>query len=275
DRVRRRGQEPVGRGGRPVTDVRRPDAIPEAILEEVPGAPPVDAGAAPPPSPPRSPGPPRRPRRPRDLTPSDAGVMVGCFLSSLALCWLVFSRLTGGIGWLGYGLCVFVVGLVLLYIVTTDALGRDVAIDRVVTAIVIVTSVVLLVALVFLLVYVVSNGIKALRITFFFKDQRGVTPVMPSTAGGGSHAIIGTLEQVGLALLWSVPLGLLAAIFLNESRSKWRRPVRIFVDAMSGLPSVIAGLFIYAVFVLPYARTISLFSFNGFMASLALAMIML
>ena len=48
---------------------------------------------------------------------------------------------------------------------------------------------------------------------------------MPSSAGGGSHAIIGTIEAVGLALLWSLPLGLSAAVFLNESRSRWRRPV--------------------------------------------------
>ena len=79
---------------------------------------------------------------------------------------------------------------------------------------------------------------------------------MPATAGGGSHAIVGTLEQVGLALLWSLPLGVAAAVFLNESRSKWRRPVRIFVDAMSGLPSVIAGLFIFAVLILPYAKQV-------------------
>ena len=76
---------------------------------------------------------------------------------------------------------------------------------------------------------------------------------MPATAGGGAHAIVGTIEQVGLALVWSLPLGLAAAVFLNESRSRWRRPVRIFVDAMSGLPSIIAGLFIYAVLILPYA----------------------
>jgi phosphate transport system permease protein len=98
---------------------------------------------------------------------------------------------------------------------------------------------------------------------------------MPATAGGGSHAIIGTIEQVGLALIWSLPLGLLAAVFLNESRSRWRRPVRIFVDAMSGLPSVLAGLFIFAVLILPFAKKSTVFSFNGLMASFALAMIML
>src|SRR6201999_4579636 len=88
-----------------------------------------------------------------------------------------------------------------------------------------------------------------------------------------------TIEQVGLALIWSLPLALLAAVFLNETRSKWRRPVRIFVDAMSGLPSVLAGVFIYATLILPYAKSVDVlgwhvFSFNGLMASLALALIM-
>ena len=64
-------------------------------------------------------------------------------------------------------------------------------------------------------------------------------------------------------------------MFLNESRSRWRRPVRIFVDAMSGLPSIVAGLFIFAVFILPFATRHALFGFNGFMASLALALLML
>ena len=74
----------------------------------------------------------------------------------------------------------------------------------------------------------------------------------------------------------TVPLALATAVFLNETRSRFRRPVRIFVDAMSGLPSIVAGLFIYAVLILPFGETSSsLFGFNGFMASLALAMIML
>jgi phosphate transport system permease protein len=86
---------------------------------------------------------------------------------------------------------------------------------------------------------------------------------------------VGTIEQVAMALLWSLPLGLSAAVFLNESRSRWRRPVRIFVDAMSGLPSVVAGLFIFAVLIIPFAKRTPFFGFNGLMAALALSMIML
>ena len=111
--------------------------------------------------------------------------------------------------------------------------------------------------------------------SFFFHDQRGVTPTQPATAGGGLHAIVGTIEQVGLALLISLPLGAAAAFFLNESRSRLRRPVRIFVDAMSGMPSIVSGLFIYATLIIPLSKDSDLFSFNGFMASLALSMTMM
>jgi len=201
--------------------------------------------------------------------------ILGSLASAVCFSWLVFDVLTEGVGWLGFGLIVFVVFLVLLWVVTADRLGSTTATDRVATAVVIVSAFVILIPLAWLIWFVVSKGLTALRPNFFFEDQRGITPVKPATAGGASHAIVGTLEQVGLALIWSLPLGLLAAIFLNESRSRWRRPVRIVVDAMSGLPSIVAGLFIYAVFVLPYAKKIPLFSFNGFMASLALALIML
>jgi phosphate transport system permease protein len=239
-------------------------------------------GASPPPKggrPEQRARPVRTPRRPRELTATDVATLLGCLASSLCLTWLVFEVLSSGIGWFGFGLVVFVVFLVELFVVTADQLGRTAATDRVATAIVVTGAAALLVPLVWILGYVVVKGVEALRLSFFFHDQRGVTPVLPATAGGGAHAIVGTIQQVGLALVWSLPLALLAAVFLNESRSVWRRPVRIFVDAMSGLPSVLAGLFIYATLILPYAKkftlfSFTLFSFNGLMASLALALIM-
>jgi phosphate transport system permease protein len=217
----------------------------------------------------------RIPRRPREYTAIDIATMVGCALSAVAICWLLFDVLGQGMGWFGFVVVAFILYLVLQFFVTSDRLGVMAAKDRVATTIVTTGSIVLMIPLVWLIGYVTVKGLQALRPTFFVKDQTGITPILPSTAGGGSHAIVGTIEQVGLALLWSLPLGLLAAIFLNESRSKWRRPVRIFVDAMSGLPSIVAGLFIFATLILPFAKKSSLFSFNGFMASLALAMVML
>lgn len=217
----------------------------------------------------------RNPRRPRELTPDDVVTFVACLASAVCLNWLITARFTDGLGWFGVLITTYVSFLVLFAIATADRLGRLVATDRCVTVVVISAGVALLVPLVWLIGYIVVRGFAALRPAFFVEDQSGITPVRPATDGGGAHAIVGTIEQVGMALLWSLPLGLAAAVFLNESRSTWRRPVRIFVDAMSGLPSIVAGLFIYAVLIIPFAATYSVFSFNGFMASLALAMIML
>jgi phosphate transport system permease protein len=218
---------------------------------------------------------PRRRRRPTELTATDLGTMVGCAASALALAWLIFARLTDGVGWFGFVLVAYAGFLLLFALVTSDRLGGLVAADRVVTVLVTTGAVLLMVPLVWLIAYVVTEGAPALRFDFFVKDQAGVSPQDPPTAGGGSHAIVGSLEQVGLALAFTVPLALSTAVFLNETRSRFRRPVRIFVDAMSGLPSVVAGLFIYAVFIIPYNDSFAVFGYNGFMASLALAMVML
>jgi phosphate transport system permease protein len=229
------------------------------------------APAAPPPLP----RPPRVPVRPRELTTVDYATMAGCALSALALTWLVFARLTDGVGWLGFLVVAYIMFLALFALVTADRVNGLVARDRLATVAVTSGAVVLLAPLLWLVGYVVLKGLPALRPNFFTEDQRGITPTMPATAGGGSHAIIGSLLQVGLALVMTVPLALATAVFLNETRSRFRRPVRIFVDAMSGLPSIVAGLFIYAVLILPFGSSGTLFGFNGFMASLALAMIML
>jgi phosphate transport system permease protein len=217
----------------------------------------------------------RAPRRPSERTTDDVAMLIASGVSSLAVCWLVFARFTDGVGWFGFLLCAFFGFLAIYYVVMNEQHGSLVAADRVATVVVISGAIALLIPLAWLIGYVVARGLPSLRPGFFIHDQKGITPTMPATAGGGSHAITGTIEQVGLALVWSLPLGLLAAVFLNESRSRWRRPVRVFVDAMSGIPSVLAGLFIFAVLILPYARSFTLFSFNGLMASLALAMIML
>jgi phosphate transport system permease protein len=252
------------------------DPITEDLIVDVSdGAPPATPSRHGTTVPPPRRRPDRSPRRPRELTLIDLWTMVGSIVSAICLNWMVFFRLTAGSSVFGFLLCTYVTFLLLYWVVTVDRLGRLVATDRVMTVFVISAGIIVLIPLVLLISYIFVEGLKALRLTFLTEDQTGIVPLDPATAGGGSHAIIGTIEQVGLALLWSVPLGLAAAVFLNESRSPWRRPVRIFVDAMSGLPSIVAGLFIYATLILPLAKKSDIFGFNGFMASLALALIML
>jgi phosphate transport system permease protein len=99
--------------------------------------------------------------------------------------------------------------------------------------------------------------------------MRGVGPL--ENAGGAYHAIIGTLEQVLVASVISIPLGLLAAIYLVEyGRGRLAYWIRFFVDVMTGLPSIVAGLFIFAFWVLGLHQ-----GFSGLAAGLALSILML
>lgn len=214
-------------------------------------------------------------RRPTALEPADALLALVSAVSSLALCWLVFSVFTDGVGWLGFWLVAYLLFVAIYFFVTYERLGRLAAVDRVVTVATWTAMVVVLVPLVWIILYVVTKGLPGLSWGFFVHTQRGITPEMPAAAGGAAHAIVGTIEQVGIALLISLPLGTMTAIFLAEGRSRLRRVVRIFVDAMSGMPSIVSGLFIYATLIIPLAKDNRFFGFDGFMASLALSVTMM
>jgi phosphate transport system permease protein len=97
--------------------------------------------------------------------------------------------------------------------------------------------------------------------------MRGLGPL--DAGGGVYHAMVGTVEQVLLTALIAVPLGLLVAIYLAEyGRGRFANLVRFVVDVMTGVPSIVAGLFIYAFWVLPRGP-------SGFAAALALSILML
>lgn len=105
----------------------------------------------------------------------------------------------------------------------------------------------------------------------FFTTDMGLTgPLSPLTEGGIFHALIGTLEQITIALVITVPLGIATAVFLNEVGGRYARLVRTVVEAMTALPSVVAGLFIYGSVIILWTR-----EFNGFAASLAITVLML
>lgn len=211
----------------------------------------------------------------RVWTLTDVGLLVGAAAAGLSLAWLGYYRLSPAHGWLGFVLVAYVLFVGLYYAVTWDVQGRVVAADRLIGALIWTGAALMLIPLAWLLVFVTVKGVPTLRPSFFIHDQAGVRPTDPATAGGGLGAIVGTLEEVGIAILFSAPLGVLTAVFLNETRARLRRTVRIFVDAMSGLPSEVAGLFIYAALVLTISSVTGHSGFSGFMASLALTLIML
>ncbi|MDQ1534541.1 MAG: phosphate transport system permease protein [Actinomycetota bacterium] len=211
---------------------------------------------------------PDRPKRRARIDREQLRLTAACAVSAFALVWVVYYRLTPASGAFGFAVCWYLAFIATTWLVVREREGQLAATDRAMTLAIGTVSVVLITALAFILGEVVVKGIPSLRPHFFTKTMSGVGPLSKATEGGAFHSIVGTLEQVGLATLISVPLGVLTAVYLNEIGGRFTRPVRMFVDAMSGVPSIVCGLFIYALWVLR-------FGFSGFAAALALSILML
>ncbi len=147
--------------------------------------------------------------------------------------------------------------------------GRRRATNRLVTLGAALSFLLAMLPLVAVLGYTLSRGIKRLSPNFLTHSMAGVGPL--DSGGGVYHSILGTVEQVGIASLVSVPLGLLVAIYITEyGRGRLAFSIRFFIDVMTGIPSIVAGLFIFAFWVLVLHR-----GFSGFAAALSLAILML
>jgi phosphate transport system permease protein len=142
--------------------------------------------------------------------------------------------------------------------------------DRLATTLVVACFLIALIPLIWLLWTVVSKGAHALTQSGWFTgSQRGIT--YRDSGGGAWHAILGTLEQVLLCTVISVPIALLVAIYLVEYGSgPLARITTFMVDILTGIPSIVAALFIYAVFI----TTLGL-QRAGWFVSLALVMLMI
>ncbi len=119
--------------------------------------------------------------------------------------------------------------------------------DRLATVGVTAAFLLALVPLVSLVWIVVSNGLERFGWTFLNTDMVGIYGSM--IEGGVYHAVIGTLQVTGIAAIISIPLGIFTAIYLVEyGRGPLKRGITLLVDVMTGIPSIVAGLFAFAVF---------------------------
>ncbi|MFF0202347.1 phosphate ABC transporter permease PstA [Streptomyces sp. NPDC005017] len=167
-----------------------------------------------------------------------------------------------------WGLIAALVYILGTYVIAARVEGKRQAKDRVATSMVWVAFVLALVPLVSLIWETVVRGVKVLDV-YFLTHSMGV--VADSEPGGGIyHAIIGTLEQVGLATLIAAPIGVLTAIYLVEyGRGRLAQAITFFVDVMTGIPSIVAGLFILSLMLMWDLQPF------GFAGSLALAILMM
>jgi len=242
-------------------------------------APPADRGAgvqtgqAPPPRttvPWRSASAPRPPQARRQLAGvrrEDVLAVGGALASALAatgLLWTQLAPFTGITGYIVVSWCLFVVIYVTLVAFDNN---RPTVRDRVSAVIMHSLAAVVVLTLLFIILYTVFRAAKALvHLNFYTQDLHTTSAFDPLTKGGVLHAMIGTIIEVGIAMAIAVPLGLLAAVFLNEVPGRLNRLVRTVVDAMTALPDVLAGLFIYATLILIFGLGLS-----GLAAGCALA----
>ncbi len=158
---------------------------------------------------------------------------------------------------------------VLLYVLARLVEGSRQAINRLVTSLVVTAFIIALIPLISLLWTVIVNGLPRFDLTFFSNSMRNIV----GEGGGALHAITGTLLITGMATLISVPVGLLTAIYLVEyGRGPLARAITFFVDVMTGIPSIVAGLFAFAFFALILQDPGIRFGFGG---SVALSLLMI
>jgi phosphate transport system permease protein len=167
-----------------------------------------------------------------------------------------------------WGLIAVVAFLAISYAITTVVENQRQARDRLATSLVWVCFILAIIPLFSLLWTTVARGVKSLDISFLTHSMAGVLGSDPN--GGVYHALIGTLEQVGIATVIATPLGLLTAVYLVEyGKGALARAVTFFVDVMTGIPSIVAGLFILSLMLMTETQP------SGLMGSLALTILMI
>lgn len=163
-----------------------------------------------------------------------------------------------------FGLLGFTVAI---YSISRVIEGVRKATDRLVTIMVSTAFSLALIPLISLAYTVVTKGVARFDAEFFTFSMRNVV----GSGGGALHAIIGTIEITGIATLISVPIGIMAAIYLVEyGRGTIARLVTFFVDVMTGVPSIVAGLFAYALFVIIFGPGVRM----GLGGAIALSLLM-
>jgi len=210
-----------------------------------------------------------KPMSPWKASPKDRAKETAIFLGTIAATCLVvlFSPLSGKLG-------LFVTFFFLYALAQATSsyrkFGAMTAKDSAIKVIMACGAVLAVLPIVSILGTVVVKGYKGIKWNIFTNDMSLATTTDPLTTGGLLHAIVGTLILILGALILSVPIGILTALYLTEIRGRFSKPIRFLVQAMSGVPSIVAGLFILSAVVYTITKSTS-----GLMGSLALTILMI
>ena len=199
---------------------------------------------------------PQKPWRPKlkNLIPEVLGALF------TALSTLLIVAITPLKGKLGFSIVLIIMAIVISSLVSGIRRDKKAALNSTTTVLVYIASAFVIFRL----------GIGGLSFGIFTKDMSLSSADSPLTEGGLLHALIGTLYVVLLASVLSTPVGILAALYIVEVRGRFAGLVRFFIQAMSGIPSIVAGLFIYAIWMINLGN-----SYNAVAGAGALAILMI
>jgi phosphate transport system permease protein len=210
-----------------------------------------------------------KPQKPWAKRPADRARELSIFLVAAAFSF-VFVAATELKGKLAYALIFFIAYGLLTSTFAFIKRGAPAAKDAFVSTLVSLGAVLTVLPMMSILLTVISKGLPGIHFGLLTSDMSMATPTDPIATGGILHAVTGTLTLVALALIMSVPIGILTALYLTEVKGRFSGPIRFLVQAMSGVPSIVAGLFILSAVLYTITK-----DYSALMGALALTILMI
>jgi phosphate transport system permease protein len=210
-----------------------------------------------------------KPGKPWKATPRERLIKASIYVAA-ALVSFALVAVTPMKGKLAYFVIFFFASVVIDFVLSYLQRGMSSAKDAVARGFVSVGMTLAVLPIFSILFEVIKRGYKGLSFGLFTNDMSANSVNDALGNGGLLHAITGTVIMVLIALIVAMPIGILTAVYLTEIRGKFAAPIKFLVQAMSGVPSIVAGLFILSAYVYPITGALS-----GFAGSLALMILMI
>lgn len=201
---------------------------------------------------------------PRQLLPDLLGAI---FTVAATFAIVAISPLKGK---LGFALTLITMSILVSTVVSWIRRDRKAAMNSTTTVLVYIAAAFVIIPLASVLYEIVRLGAPSLSLNMFTNDMSQTASEAPLTEGGLLHAVVGTAYIVTFATLISTPIGILTALYIVEVKGRFAGLVRFFVQAMSGVPSIVAGLFIFAVWMIQLGN-----AYSGLAGGLALTVLMI
>lgn len=209
------------------------------------------------------------PTKPWKASKRERGLDMSIFLVAIMSSYGVVA-LTLLKGKLAYFVIFFIAYAALTSVFKATQRGSAAAKDALVNSLVAIGAIVTVIPVASIMATLLAKGLPGISFGLFTHDMALATPTDPLSNGGLLHAITGTLILVTVAMIISVPIGILTALYLTEIKGRFTGPIRFLVQAMSGVPSIVAGLFILSAILYPITK-----AYSGLMGSLSLTILMI